>query len=50
MIVTITLIVAMSLLGVYYYDKNHYKKERKLTVKKYLKKSHNKSNNEINNQ
>ena len=49
MIVTITLILAMSLLGVYYYDKNHYKKERKLTVKKYLKKSLNKSENETHN-
>ena len=30
MIVTITLILAMSLLGVYYYDKNHRIKERDL--------------------
>lgn len=49
MVVTITLILAMSLLCVYCYDKNHRIKERNLILKKYLKKSLNKSENETHN-
>ncbi len=50
MVVTITLLVALSLLCVYCYDKNHRIKERNLILKKYLKKSRNKSENELHNQ
>lgn len=49
MLITITLLVALSILGVYYYDKNHSKKERNLILKKYLKKNHKNSMSEINN-
>ncbi len=48
MVVTITLLVALSLC-VYCYDKNHRIKERNLILKKYLKKSLNKSENETHN-